>query len=149
MILRLLMKINISRNNIPLAIMIVENEFRPFIVRLIEYLYLFICLRFNREKALNISIGVAQVKYKYWLEYYTGTDNYSSFYNIFFFEDPIKNYDLVEWYLNQRKFRNSIEISEIYTGAKNIYYANKIDKAMITIINIQRLGRHLKSGDIS
>lgn len=93
---------------------------------------------FNKKRARNISVGISQVQFKFWIEFFRELDFISVFTLIFyFFENPQKNYILTDWYLKQHQFDKIIEISDIYTGKKNAHYALKIIDAL-SLINRNR-----------
>lgn len=89
----------------------------------------------GRGRILKLSLGLSQVQFRYWLEYYKYTKSFFQFVRLF--ENQKSNYYIVEWYINQYNFRDLIDLSEIYTGKKNMYYVKKLIKAL-EIIEITR-----------
>ncbi|ANA82326.1 hypothetical protein [Paenibacillus glucanolyticus] len=124
----------IKRNPLPAAIIIVESNFRPFLIRILEYFYFYICLYLRKERAMRISLGISQMQYRFWLEYFDYSYSNSKISKCF--EDPLINYNLVEWYINKYHYENLLDVSQVYTGKKNIYYSKKL----LEVINQLKVG---------
>lgn len=113
-------KLITNSDKIALAIILVENQLRPLIWRYLEYIYMSLLSIFQSEKIFNVSIGLGQLKYRYWKEYYT---IYSySILDIRVYENVEINFELVKWYLCNYKIENFGDISLCYTGKRNKYY---------------------------
>ncbi|GIO41556.1 hypothetical protein J41TS4_13140 [Paenibacillus apis] len=89
----------------------------------------------GRGRILKLSLGLSQVQFRYWLEYYGYNKSFLQFVRLF--ENQKSNYYIVEWYINQNNFRDLLDLSKIYTGKKNMYYVKKLVEAL-EIIKITR-----------
>lgn len=81
-----------------------------------------------KSRALRISIGISQVQYRYWLEYFDNDISVTAI--IGKFENPVINYNLVEWYIGKYQYHDLLELSRIYTGKRNLYYSKKLIAAL-------------------
>jgi|GEM_PF-5716412 len=66
--LPIIMKLSHSgrKEMIVLSLLLVESYFRSAFSRFLEYSYWVLMILFDRKRADNISLGFAQIKYKYW-----------------------------------------------------------------------------------
>lgn len=97
---------NESRQNLlPSAILWVETIFRPLWFRVIEYIFLLLCISIKSGHVQNITIGLAQLKYRMWKEFLKYNGKPMSFFS---FEDPVTNYQAISWYLSFFQYDSSL-----------------------------------------
>lgn len=115
-----------------LALLVVESYFRPYGLRLLEYIYWTFMLFIRRKSVDNISLGLAQIKYKYWRMIGFPKSNWVR--DLKTMESPYYNYDCCKAYLlkhckNYEKLDYS-NILKIYNGDYSKYYLKLFSKTM-------------------
>ena len=114
---------------LPVAVLWVETSFRPIWIRILEYMYLKICEILAPKRAERITIGLAQMKMWYWKEFMkTKFDKVPSIADL---ENPVVNYYAIKWYFLQNgTMLTLLDVSRVYTGQTNAYYAILLDEAL-------------------
>ncbi len=117
---------------LPAAVLWIETSLRPIWIRIAEYAYLKVCEILVPSRARQITIGLAQMKVWLWKDFMkTEFDKVPS---ITDWENPVINFYAVKWYLSRNKTSLSLlEVSYIYTGQANRYYAKLLEEALILL----------------
>ena len=110
----------IKSDPLPAAVLWVETTLRPAWVRTAEYLYWKVCAIVAPDRAMQLTVGLAQMKVWLWKEFLqTQTHKNPA---IADWENPLVNYYAVKWYLSQKNISSWLDVSLVYTGGINEYY---------------------------
>lgn len=124
-------KSEIRLDPLPGAIIWVESLLRPQLIRYFEYFNYKLNFLLNSD---HLTLGLAQLKVKYWKEFSIVEDFCMS---IRSFENPVLNFKAVKWYLSHFEYKSLLDVSKIYTGRDNVYYASLLQEALyyLNIVN--------------
>ena len=106
-----------------LSILLTESYFRNEQCRNTEYLAWLILNALGVRRAEYISLGIAQIQYRYWLR--CSAFPSSCLARLKNFRDPFMNYDVCLKYLHSKSGSSNIslcQLSELYTGRVQKYY---------------------------
>ncbi len=120
----------------PAAVLLVETSLRPIWLRIVEYIYLKVCETIVPNRAMQVTVGLAQMKVWLWKEFLKS--EFGKAPSIADWENPTVNYYAVRWYLSRGVALSLLDISRIYTGQANRYYATLLDEAL-ALIAVRRL----------
>ena len=132
--LPIMMKLTHSgrKEMIVLSLLLVESYFRSAFSRFLEYSYWILMILFDRQRADNISLGRAQIKYKYWKMLSSSKSSLvKDFKKItsFYF-----NYDFCDAYLSYHcknyKELDYSSIIKLYNGNYTKYYYKLFSQSM-------------------
>ncbi|MCK4448227.1 MAG: hypothetical protein KAW56_14240 [Candidatus Marinimicrobia bacterium] len=111
-------------SSIVLSLLLVESYFRPSYLQFLEYISWILMLFFHRQQADNISLGFAQIKYKYWKMLNSSKSN--SITDIKKMTSIYFNYDYCDIYLSYHcknyKDLDYSSIIKLYNGNYTKYY---------------------------
>jgi hypothetical protein len=110
----------IKSDPLPAAVLWVETTLRPAWVRTAEYTYWKVCKIVAHHRAMQMTVGLAQMKVWLWEEFLQTETNKTP--TIADWENPLMNYCAVKWYLSQKKISSWLDVSFVYTGEVNEYY---------------------------
>lgn len=131
------------KNLTVLSLLLVEGYFRPSYIRFLEYIYWILMLLLHSQKANDISLGFAQIKYKYWKMFCPSMDNWTR--HIKEMTCVYANYDNCYSYLRYHyKDFEELGYSKIlktYNGHSTEYYCKLFRKS------IELLKCYLKGGN--
>jgi len=125
---------------LPVAVLWVETTLRPISIRIAEYIYFKVCMILALNQAKQMTVGLAQMKVWLWEEFLK--KEFGRAPSIADWENPVINFYAVKWYLLQNNASSSLlDISRIYTGQVNRYYAILLEEALM-LLNIRASGGH-------
>jgi len=119
-------KPEIKNNPLPGAILWVESVLRPQFIRYIEYM----CLKLYSSE--DITVGLSQLKVKYW-KIFISKLTIDVRLSVKTFENPRINFQAVSWYLSHFDYSSLLDVSKVYTGKYNYYYASLLQKALFIL----------------
>lgn len=118
----------IKTDPLPVAILWVEASLRPTWIRIAEYIYLKVCEALAPNRAKRMTVGLAQMKVWLWKDFLKTEFGRAPTINDW--EDPIMNFYAVKWYLSESEATSLLDISRVYTGQVNRYYAALLNEAL-------------------
>jgi hypothetical protein len=110
----------IKSDPLPAAVLWVETTLRPAWVRRAEYIYWKVCTIVAHHRAMQMTVGLAQMKVWLWKEFLQAETHKTP--TIADWENPLVNYYAVKWYLSQKNIFSWLDVSFVYTGGMNEYY---------------------------
>jgi hypothetical protein len=127
------LSLEIKDDPLPAAVLWVETCMRPTWVRMAEYVYLYVCKLLYPSREKQLTVGLAQMKVGLWIDfmkiYFHRVPSISDW------ENPVVNFYAIKWYLAQNgaSASDSLQISHVYTGQVNRYYAALLDEAVMLL----------------
>lgn len=127
------LRVEVRNDPLPAAVLWVEMAMRPLGRRMLEYLSLLICKMVAPQRGNQLTVGLAQMKVWLWNEFMQEQLNRVP--SIEDWENPVLNYYAVKWYLMRHGVSNAscLDISRVYTGQTNKYYAALLDEALLLL----------------
>ena len=123
------LKQEIRVDPLPAAVLWVETSLRPSWLRIVEYMFWKMCETIATKRAAQITVGLAQMKVWLWKEFLKSEFGRTP--SIADWENPMVNFYAVRWYLSRNvEVHSLLDISRIYTGQVNRYYAGLLDEAL-------------------
>ncbi len=110
----------IKSDPLPAAVLWVETTLRPAWIRTAEYICWKVCTIVARHRAMQMTVGLAQMKVWLWKEFLQIETHKPP--AIAEWENPLTNYYAVKWYLSQKNISSLLDVSFVYTGEINEYY---------------------------
>src|SRR6266568_9217592 len=98
----------IKSDPLPAAVLWVETTLRPAWVRRAEYMYWKVCTIVAHHRAIQMTVGLAQMKVWLWEEFLQTETNKIP--TIADWENPLMNYCAVKWYLSQKKISSWLDV---------------------------------------
>src|SRR6266700_4996116 len=110
----------IKSDPLPAAVLWIETTLRPAWVRTAEYMYWRVCTIVAHHRAMQMTVGLAQMKVWLWKEFLQTEAHKTP--TIADWENPLMNYYAVKWYLSRQNISFWRDVSLVYTGEVNEYY---------------------------